>query len=75
MVSNLIMLQMLYLYIHHNTYCEPYVCSFFCLSVYALVVTNMIYHIVSLWHFVRTAAEKSRREEVENLNFVTIERE
>ncbi len=52
---------MSYLYHRHNKQCEPYVYSYFCLSEYALVTANMVYHIISPWHFHRKKTLANRR--------------
>ena len=39
-------LVMVYFYYRHNTYCEPYMYSFFCLSEYSMVLINMAHHIL-----------------------------
>jgi len=43
-------LLMTYFYYRHNAYCEPYVYSMFCLTEYAVVVFNMIFHLSDIYH-------------------------
>ena len=38
---------MLYFYFRHNSYCEPYIYSYFCLCEYAVIVLNMLYHMLT----------------------------
>jgi hypothetical protein len=41
----------MYLFYRHNTYCEPGVYSLFSMSEYAIVVTNIGYHLTSYYDF------------------------
>ena len=36
---------MLYFYYRHNSYCEPYIYSYFCVCEYAVIIFNMLYHV------------------------------
>ena len=38
---------MLYLYFRHNSRCEPYIYSYFCLIEYAVILSNMIYNMIA----------------------------
>jgi hypothetical protein len=38
----------LYFYIRHNTYCEPYIFSYFSLCEYVTVLTNITFHSLVL---------------------------
>ena len=38
---------MVYLYYRHNSNCEPYIYSYFCLVEYSVIIMNMIYHNIA----------------------------
>ena len=38
-----------FFYHRHNSYCEAYVYSLFCLSEYVSIVLNMVFHLVGAY--------------------------
>ena len=38
---------MLYFYFRHNSSCEPYIYSYFCVCEYAVIILNMLYHMLT----------------------------
>lgn len=38
---------MLYFFFRHNSHCEPFIYSYFCLFEYSVIVMNSIYHLIA----------------------------
>ncbi|KAE9548002.1 hypothetical protein FO519_008783 [Halicephalobus sp. NKZ332] len=48
-ISSLILA--MYFFYRHNTYCEPYVYSFFALSEYSVIIFNILFHSTAYYDF------------------------
>ncbi len=58
------LLAMVAFYWRHNEYCEPYVYSFFCISEYVVVLTNIAFHMTAYYDFHHLEANFTNRADV-----------